>query len=147
MSRKNKGVTLIELAICFVLIGILAAIAMPNFATMAEDAQAETMRSIASDVEMWVSQGLSRGVAFDSLTSHTDLLDDIASNVQTDFSGGDVNITLTAGAGRTIDVAMTSTGASNKAATLQINTSGNVRFSSVSGFSHHAVVNGDLKKT
>lgn len=146
MRRQIKGYTLIEIAICILIIGIIAAATVPVISSMTEDAQAETMRSIASDVEIWIGQGLSRGLTFDSVTSNTDMLDDIAANVQADYSGGDASITVVAAAGRQVDVAL-NTGGSAKTATLVINNAGKVNFTAVTGFSQYSVVNGDLRKS
>lgn len=64
---KNKGFTLIELVTVIVLLGILAAVAVPRFVNVqkeARDAQREQLRAqIASGINLYVAEKIVEGKA------------------------------------------------------------------------------------
>ena len=50
-NRKEKGFTLIELVMVIVILGILAAFALPRFADLGSDAQAASMKGLAGTLK------------------------------------------------------------------------------------------------
>ncbi|MEW5821391.1 MAG: hypothetical protein AB1782_14465 [Cyanobacteriota bacterium] len=147
--RKNKGITVVELAICMIFIAVLAAIAVPRMADIYEDADAASCRSVAADLEAAVSQGLSRGVNLSTMLASDgaaggDLLDDIVNEIVQ--PGYDGTMVLTIPADGQVSIAFVR---SSRAARVDIDaSSGKVTFDagSLSGFTNYSVNNGDLVK-
>lgn len=140
-KRDSKGFTLIELAICILVIGIISAIAAPRITSMFEDADAEVFRAVGGQVELAISQGLSRGKTLTELnTGGAGFLDEITDMVASEQSG---NIDIpTPGAGT-----FTATAKSSKrTATYSITTDARVVVDSITGFNQYTVVNGDIVK-
>jgi prepilin-type N-terminal cleavage/methylation domain-containing protein len=59
MLRNQKGFTLVELVIVIVIIGILAAIAIPKFADLSDNAKAATCKQNQANVESAATIGYS----------------------------------------------------------------------------------------
>lgn len=63
--RKNKGFTLIELIIVIALIGILAAIAAPNFTRYRDNANLrEAARDISSDFQLYKQRAMAENINY-----------------------------------------------------------------------------------
>jgi general secretion pathway protein G len=65
MTRKNKGFTLVEILIVVIILGILAAIVIPQFTNASEDARASALssdlQSLRSQIELYKIQHHDRG--------------------------------------------------------------------------------------
>lgn len=146
-SRVNVGITMLELALVIIIVGILASAAVPVMFNMYDDADAETVRSIVADIEMAMSEGISRGVPYAQLTSPgggaTQFLDNIVAMVGTGFPN---NVTIVAPGVSQVSVTITATGGPPKTAQLTIQTNGNVSITAISGFTGYNIVGGDLVK-
>ena len=58
---KNKGFTLVELVVMIVVLGILAATAIPKFINLRADAKSENLKSIAGAMQLVHSRALIEG--------------------------------------------------------------------------------------
>lgn len=69
MTRKNKGFTLVEILIVVIILGILAAIVIPQFTNASEDARksalASDLQSLRSQIELYKIQHHDRGPNID----------------------------------------------------------------------------------
>ena len=112
MQNKRKGFTLIELLIVVVIIGILAAIAIPKFAATKDKAK---LSSVKTDVRNTMS--LMEGYASDS----GKYVNPVVANIP--VSAGNTITAATANAsgnGYTITVTNTSISAGQKTCTVQV---------------------------
>jgi len=89
MLRNKKGFTLIELMIVVVIIGILAAIAIPNFIAMQNRAKEGSTKANMHTLQLAAED---YGVAFDGVYSTvcdaSHIADRLPANYKNPFSGG-----------------------------------------------------------
>lgn len=79
-TQKQSGFTLIELIVVIVILGILAATALPKFANLSGDARAATMKAVYGSLQTTMA------------TAHGQYL--INPTLQPSFEGNNVNMTL-----------------------------------------------------
>lgn len=137
---NKKGFTLLEMAISIVVIAILALAVYPNVASMFQDADAELVRSIASDTEMAVSEGIDRQISLNDL--RTTNLANVVQAINT-HSSGDISITPAGSGNINVTLYPGNTG-KEKTAVLNIGTDGKVYITSCAGFSGYSCSSGDL---
>jgi len=112
MQNKRKGFTLIELLIVVVIIGILAAIAIPKFAATKDKAK---LSSVKTDVRNIMS--LMEGYASDSGKYVSPTVANIPKSTGNDITAATANAN---GNGYTITVTNTSISAGQKTCTVKV---------------------------
>jgi MSHA pilin protein MshA len=90
MKAVQKGFTLIELIVVIVILGVLAATALPRFINVATDARMAAMNGVAGAMRSAVSLAQARYVATGSTT---------ATSVDMGIPGSTVAVTVAAGTG------------------------------------------------
>lgn len=139
-KRDSKGFTLLELAICILVIGIISAAATPKVLSMFEDADAEMFRALGGEVEVALAQGFNRGKTYTELTTNgAGYLDDIIGFAE-NSQGGNLSTTYTGPGVFTATV----TAGSSRSVTYGITTDARVTITAASGFNHFSAVGGDL---
>lgn len=89
--RNQKGFTLVELIVVIVILGILAAVALPRFINLTADARMAAMNGVAGGMRSAVALAQSRYVATGNMAATT---------VSMGIGGGAVNVDVVAGSGQ-----------------------------------------------
>lgn len=69
MNVRNKGFTLIELVVVIVILGILAATALPRFVNLTKDARIASVNGVAGGLRSAVAVSIARYMATGNLTA------------------------------------------------------------------------------
>jgi prepilin-type N-terminal cleavage/methylation domain-containing protein len=141
-NRDIKGFTLNELVMVLVILGVMSAILYPHITSFYEDADAGLVRSVTSDVEMAISDGLSRNMTIANLSTVGGLTT-VANIVR---AGTPPNIAISVPAASQIQVDVMKNGTAIRSATLQIATTGKVNITAINNFNHYVIDSGDMKK-
>lgn len=88
MKTMQKGFTLIELIVVIVILGVLAATALPRFINVATDARMAAMNGVAGGMRSAVALAQSRYVATGSTTATTVNMGIPGSTVAVDVAAG-----------------------------------------------------------
>jgi len=89
MFRSQKGFTLIELMIVVVIIGILAAIAIPNFIAMQNRAKEGSTKANMHTLQLAAEDyGVQNDGVYAAAIDATHIADGLPSNFKNPFSGG-----------------------------------------------------------
>jgi MSHA pilin protein MshA len=88
MRARQSGFTLVELVIVIVVLGILAAIAIPRYATYTRDARLASLNGLAGAVRSSVMLAQARYIADNAGTSPVTMADGTAVAVSTGAGGG-----------------------------------------------------------
>lgn len=140
ISTRQKGVTLIELAIILLILGILVVAVMPRFGNIFENYDAEALRAASNNINISVSEALNRNITLADI--RTTRLNDIITVSRYGLSD-DIQMANSGTAG-TITVNKMNNSTVDKSATVLIDTSGRVIITAITGFSNFHIANGDI---
>ncbi len=91
----SKAFTMIELIFVIVIIGILAAVAIPKLAATRDDARVASMaNAITSAANEVASRALASGDPTDDLPSMSKIIQGMIAQEQATFSGGTLNVKM-----------------------------------------------------
>lgn len=137
---KKKGFTLLELAITIAIVAIVGLAVYPNITAMFQDADAELIRSIASDTEMAVSEGIDRQITIGDLRDSR-----LVNVVQAINTHSSPDIAIAAGSTGNINVTLfPGNTAKEKTAVISIGNDGQVTITSCADFTGYSCSTGDL---
>lgn len=88
MSGKPHGFTLVELVLVIVILGILAAVAIPRYVSLTQDARIATLNGMAGAVRSAVAVTQARYMASGTGTSPVTMADGTTVAVSTGAGGG-----------------------------------------------------------
>src|SRR5438067_6469362 len=88
MKAKQGGFTLVELVVVIVVLGILAAIAIPRYATYTSDARLASLNGLAGAIRSSVMMSQGRYMANGTGTSPVTMADGTTVAVSTGAGGG-----------------------------------------------------------
>lgn len=143
-DRKEKGFTIVELAIVIAIMGILAMSILPRFGTMGEAAEVSFFRSVVSDVTLAVKEGTNRGIPLTDLRDQSNTTRGLPVIANIASEGINEKLAIAPTGTGILTVTLTSDNGSTKTAEIEIDSNGNVSIKSISGFTRHSLQNGDI---